>query len=270
MQPSPPPDTYYELRYSVNIFCALLWTLFGNECDYYKGMREITEMLDLQEVHIIRDSFTPDVCRRITWAILTDGRSFFNTVLVEAQFRRNELFKWPTSLIHKIIDEVRFALPIVRPMYPTKWLITPQLPLGGGGEAGGIGGGRSGGGGGGQGGGGKNDQVNQNPVGGSGGNRRGQQQQRQTWIDEWHPKIIEMMKEYVARFGLQIRLIDLLNGSNKRIADLPTLANYVANGRPYICWAHILGRCTYPNCQFKRGTYHKAQLPTALPTRWSQ
>ena len=45
-------------------------------------MLEIAETLDLQEVLIIRDSFTADICRRITWAILTDGRSFFNTVLV--------------------------------------------------------------------------------------------------------------------------------------------------------------------------------------------
>ena len=74
-QPSPPPDTYHEMRYSINTFCALLWTLFGEECDYYKGMLEIAETLDLLEVHIIRDSFTADICRRITWAILTDGRS---------------------------------------------------------------------------------------------------------------------------------------------------------------------------------------------------
>jgi len=45
-QPSPPPDTYHELRYSINTFCALLWTLFGDECDYYKGMLEIAETLD--------------------------------------------------------------------------------------------------------------------------------------------------------------------------------------------------------------------------------
>ena len=67
-------------------------------------MIEIAETLDLQEVHVICDSFKVDICRRITWAILTDGRSFFNTVIVEAQFRRKERFKWPTSLIHKIID----------------------------------------------------------------------------------------------------------------------------------------------------------------------
>jgi hypothetical protein len=135
MQPRPPPDTYHELPHSYNTFCALLWTLFGNECNYYKGMLEIAETLDLQEVHIIHDSFTADICRQITWAILTDGRSFFNTVLIESQFRRNKRFKWPTSPIYKIINEIKFAQPIVCPMYPTEWLITPTLPPGGGGGA---------------------------------------------------------------------------------------------------------------------------------------
>jgi hypothetical protein len=32
--PSQPPDNYFELRLSVNTFCALVWTLFGEECDY--------------------------------------------------------------------------------------------------------------------------------------------------------------------------------------------------------------------------------------------
>ena len=89
MPPSPPPDNYFELRLSVNTFCALIWTLFGDKCDYCKGLLEVAETLDQQEVHIIRDSFTADICRCITWAILTDGRSFFNTVLIEAQFRAN-------------------------------------------------------------------------------------------------------------------------------------------------------------------------------------
>ena len=51
--PSPPPDNYFELRLSVNTFCALIWTLFGDECDYYKGLLEVAETLDQQEVHII-------------------------------------------------------------------------------------------------------------------------------------------------------------------------------------------------------------------------
>ena len=32
-----------------------------------------------------------------------------------------------------------------------------------------------------------------------------------------------------------------------------TSPHYIDNGCPYICWAHILGRCTFNDCQFKRG-----------------
>ena len=135
------------MKLSVNTFCALVWTLFGDNCDYYKGLFEVCETLDLQEVHIIHNSFTADVCRHITWAILSDGRSFFNTVLVDAQLRRGEQFRWPTSLIYKIADDVRFAKAIDRLFYPTEWLVAAvgggQGPNGTGGASGGYGGGVS-------------------------------------------------------------------------------------------------------------------------------
>jgi hypothetical protein len=62
-----------------------------------------------------------------------------------------------------------------------------------------------------------------------------------------------MMEDYVATHGLKVRLVNILNACNKRIKDLPTLSDYVEDGRPYVCWAHILGRCTFKDCQFKRG-----------------
>ncbi len=62
-----------------------------------------------------------------------------------------------------------------------------------------------------------------------------------------------MMADYVAAYGLRIRLIEILDAANKRITDLPTIPEYVANGRPFICWAHILGRWTFADCQFKKG-----------------
>ena len=70
----------------------------------------------------------------------------FNTVLVESQFRCGECFRWPTSLIHKITDDVLFANPIERPFYPTEWFITTpggQGTAGGGGGGGGYGGGNN-------------------------------------------------------------------------------------------------------------------------------
>ena len=263
--PSPPPDNYFELRLSVNTFCALIWTLFGDECDYYKGLLEVAETLDLQEVHIIRDAFTPNVCRHITWAILTDGRSFFNTVLVEAQFRSGERFRWPTSLIHKITDDVRFAKAIERPMYPIEWLLPspdgPNTPGGGG-----MGGGSGGGGGGGTVGrraGAGTGQEGQTAATAGGGGRR-QQQQSQQWVDGRHPRIVAMMADYVAAKGLRIKLTKILDAANKRITDLPTIPAYVAKGRPVVCWAHILGRCTFANCQFKQGHVPRGEIPDSF------
>jgi hypothetical protein len=63
--PSPPPNNYFELQLSLNTFCALIWTLFGDECDYYKGLLKVCKMLDLQEVHTICDSFTANIFRQI-------------------------------------------------------------------------------------------------------------------------------------------------------------------------------------------------------------
>ena len=68
-----------------------------------------------------------------------------------------------------------------------------------------------------------------------------------------------MMANYVSAHGLRICLTDILNKANKRITDLPTIPEYVANGRPFICWAHILGRCTLPNANTREDTTHKVQ-----------
>ncbi len=224
----------------------------------------MAETLDQQEVHIIRDAFTPDICRQITWAILTDGQSFFNTVLVEAQFRNNERFKWPTSLIHTITDNVRFAKAIDRPMYPTEWIVPTQNPQGG--MYGSSGGGRQGGGGQGTN---PRGQQQQPPratgmAGGRGGGGGGSCQQRQPWADERHPRIIAMMADYVAAKGPRIRLTEILDACNKRITDLPTIPEYVANGQPFVCWAHILGRCTFNNCAFKSGHVPRGAIPDSF------
>ena len=87
-------------------------------------------------MHIIREAFTTDICRKITWAILTDGRSFFNRVLVHDLFLWTEPFGWPTSLIGRIADDVRYAKEIVRPSYPMEWVV--QLPVGAVNNRGGI------------------------------------------------------------------------------------------------------------------------------------
>ncbi len=256
--PSPPPDTYFEHWLSVNTFCTLVWMLFGDKCDYCKGLLEISETLDLQEVHIIRDLFTVDVCRQFTWAILCNGRSFFNTILVEAQFCLGERFKWPMSFIHKILDDVRFAKTIDWPFYPIEWLISTnggQGPAGASGAGGGYGGGQMQSG--------TRDSI-KGPTpkgresGGGGGNRR------QPWVDDRHPKIVAMMANYVAERGLRVHFTEILDAANKQITDLPTLPEFVKNGRLFICWAHVLGWCSISNCAFCNGHVPRSSIPDAF------
>ncbi len=73
-----------------------------------------------------------------------------------------------------------------------------------------------------------------------------------------------MMADYVAAKGLRIPLTEILDAANKQITDLPTIPAYVANGRPFMCWAHILGRCTFSNCQFKNGHVPRSAIPDSF------
>ena len=73
-----------------------------------------------------------------------------------------------------------------------------------------------------------------------------------------------MMSNYVAAKGPRIRLLEILDACNKRITDLPTIVEYVANGRPFVCWAHILGCCTVNNCQFKNGHVPQSAIPDSF------
>ena len=73
-----------------------------------------------------------------------------------------------------------------------------------------------------------------------------------------------MMKEFVSLMGYRIKLTHILDAANKRITDLPTIPDFVANGRPFVCWAHILGRCTFDGCKFKNGHVPRSAIPDAF------
>jgi hypothetical protein len=256
--PSPLPDNYFKLCLSVNTFCALVWTLFRDKCDYYKGLLKVCNTLDQQEVHIISDSFTANMCCRIMWEILSNGRFFFIIVLVKAQFCGGKRFKWPTSLTHKITDNVCFAKPINLPFYPAKWLATTTNRQG---TVGNNGGKKSYGGGKNQG---ANKEPNkgQQPQGRNNGGERGNC--GQPWVDDCHPRIVAMVADYVSTQGLRVQLNKILNASNKHITDLPMILEYANNGRPFVCRVHILGQCRFPNCPFKNRHIPCSSIPNAV------
>ncbi len=147
---------------------------------------------------------------------------------------------------------------IARPFYPTEWLIQAGTTGKGMGNGGGVGNG-GGTGGGAPGKGGPREQGRDtNPRGrertGGGGPRR------QPWIDDRHPKIVTMMADYIAARGARVQLTKILDAANKRITDLPTLPEYMKNGCPFICWAHMLGCCGFPNCAFRKGHIPRANI----------
>jgi hypothetical protein len=58
--------------------------------------------MDMQEVQQLKGKFTPEIRCRITWAILDNGRSFFNTVLTPQDFERG-LLAFPQSFLSSIL-----------------------------------------------------------------------------------------------------------------------------------------------------------------------
>ena len=60
-----------------------------------------------------------------------------------------------------------------------------------------------------------------------------------------------MMAAYLEWTNGCVHLVELLQAAGKRQTDLPTLPQYVHhNGKPFLCWSSVLGRCTFCDCRF--------------------
>jgi hypothetical protein len=78
---------------------ALVWVLFGSECNYYKVLRNVYATLELKEVMAQKSSFTAEHCRRITWAIIDDGRAHFDDVRTTLDFKGPDEPVFPQSFL---------------------------------------------------------------------------------------------------------------------------------------------------------------------------
>jgi len=120
-----PTATYTDLKLNIGTYCGLLWTIFGDHCDYYKELLKIYRILDCEECFTIQNAYTRDVCAQITWAIVDEGRSFFGRNPVASDFAPGAMFTVSTCLLEGITDSVRYTIPIQRAMFPREWM-TPQ------------------------------------------------------------------------------------------------------------------------------------------------
>jgi hypothetical protein len=86
---SPPAHDFGELRSNISPFCALLFTLFGEGCDLYRSMLQILQILSHPFCMQNKQAYTPEVCCRITWAIIVDTRSFFDDIKLAEDFLKH-------------------------------------------------------------------------------------------------------------------------------------------------------------------------------------
>jgi hypothetical protein len=105
---------------NIAMFMSLVWVLFGSQCDYYKSLHEIFKTLKLKEVYSLKASFTAENCRRITWAILEDGRAFFDDVKTTIDFTGPNM-TFPQSYLINILNNVRYAVPVKWASSPDEW-----------------------------------------------------------------------------------------------------------------------------------------------------
>jgi hypothetical protein len=117
-------SSYWDLKLNIAIFMALVWVLFNNRCDYYQNLYRIYTVMDMQKVQQLKGKFTLEICRRITWAILDNGRAFFNMVLTPQDFERG-LLAFPQSFLSIILESVWFCNPIQWGNFPSDWLQQP-------------------------------------------------------------------------------------------------------------------------------------------------
>jgi hypothetical protein len=123
-----PAATYTDLTLSISTYCGLLWTIFGNHCDYYKELLKIYRILDREECFTIRNAYAREVYARIMWAIVDEGRSFFGGNPVASDFAPGKMFTFSTCLLEGITDSVRNAIPIQRAMFPREWMTPLKSP----------------------------------------------------------------------------------------------------------------------------------------------
>ena len=247
-------DTFLELKNNIATFLGLIWVLFGSDCDYYKGLWNVYATMDLRDVMAIKSHVTAEQCRRITWAIIDDGRSYFDNVKTTLDFSSGAGVVFPQSYLVDVIKNVRYGIPVERANFPSEWLSQKKTiphdqgqsssrtqgagnqgtrgterqmqrspgrgyeqPYGGGQYGGQPYGGQQG----------YQGQGAQGGGYGMGYYRPNTYQPRDpwhtNWTDERHPKIKTMMSSYLDRTNGRVHLAGILGAAGKKQTDLPTL-----------------------------------------------
>lgn len=77
---------YHELKLDLGTFCALLWVIFKDCCDYFKNCFTFLTMLDSENKFANEHHFIPLIFWKIRWAALNGSRQYFFPTLTVDNF----------------------------------------------------------------------------------------------------------------------------------------------------------------------------------------
>ncbi len=232
-----PAASYMDLKLNNGTYCGLLWLLFGDHCDYYKELLKIYRIPNCKECFTIRNAYTKEICARITWAIIDDGRSFFGQNPVVSDFAPGSYFLFSTSHLQSITDSVQNAIPIQRAMFIRKWMVSqPTIAVLYGVPPPG-------------------EPPAQWPTPAPAPGLTAPTKPPQTKEDIHHPQIKLLMDPYLKRHNNFIGLLEILTACRKCLTDLPTLPQYChPTGQSFLCWNSMLGKCFRGSqCKYSKG-----------------
>ncbi len=116
-----PAENFWELKVYIGTFMLLVWVMFGSECNYYKGLRQVYNTFEMKEVGLLKASFTPEHCRWVTRVILDDGRSYFDNVKTTLDFQGPGQIDFPQSYIIDISRNLRYTTPVEQANFLDEW-----------------------------------------------------------------------------------------------------------------------------------------------------
>lgn len=260
--PRPPPETYHDLKAVVGTFCSLLWTFFGDKCEYFRKLFEIYCCLDSDTVSEKWHFFTPLLCRQIVWAILDDGREYFAQTMLpdklEVASSATSFIRYPVSSLEELIRPIRNQVPIYRANFPTQWITrtdTRREAPARQGAASLIGGDTA-------------PPVTfipraNAPAFGSTAHSTASSItgaattspstiSRAVRTGDIHPTIKAMMTPFMTRIGrLQITRIMAL--ANTTWNDMPKIQKYMSADKNGLCYNYVLGKCNPRYCTHRTG-----------------
>jgi len=70
----------------------------------------------------IKSHFTAEHCRRIRWAIIEDGRSYFDNVKMTLDFSTGVNIVFPQSFLVDIIRNMRYGFLVEQANFPEEWM----------------------------------------------------------------------------------------------------------------------------------------------------